>query len=76
MGIKSDKNRKDPLPVKQNNYLTKIINFNFDVVYDFDAWPRNPTINFKFKNCLFHVTSLSKNNDKERYVKSQWNNIW
>ena len=37
MGIKSHKNRKDPLPVKQNNYLTKIINFNFDVVYDFDA---------------------------------------
>ena len=37
MRIKSDKNRKDPLPVKQNNYLTKIINFNFDVVYDFNA---------------------------------------
>ena len=42
-GIKFD---KDPLAVEQNNYLTKIVNVY--IVYDLDAWPRNPTDNFKF----------------------------
>ena len=48
MGIKFD---KDSLAVEQNNYLTKIVNVY--IVYDLDPWPRNPTKNFKFKNCLF-----------------------
>ena len=48
MGIKFD---KDPLAVEQNNYLSKIANVYF--VYDVDAWPRNPTKNFKFKKSLF-----------------------
>ena len=49
-GIKLDKNL---LAIKQNNYLIKIANVY--IVYDLDAWPRNPTNNFKFKNCLFGV---------------------
>ena len=47
IGIKFD---KDPLAVEQSNYLTKIVNVY--IVYDLDAWSRNPTNNFKFKNCL------------------------
>ena len=46
MGIKFD---NDPLAVEQNNYLTKIVNVY--IVDDLAAWPRNPTNNFKFKNC-------------------------
>ena len=42
MGIKL---HKDPSAVEQNNYLTKIV--NVCIVYDSDAWPRNPTKNFK-----------------------------
>ena len=38
------------------------------MVYDQDAWPRNPAINFKFKNCLFGATNIVKNGDKEKYV--------
>ena len=65
IGIKFE---KDPLAVEQNNYLTKIINVY--IVYDLDAWPRNPTNNFKFKNCLFGATNIVKNSDKEKYVYS------
>ena len=43
--IKFDKNT---LLVEQNNYLTKIVNVY--IVYDLDAWLRNRTNNFKFKN--------------------------
>ena len=50
----------------QNNYLTK--NVNVYIVYDLDTWPRNPTYNFKFKNCLFGATNIVKNCDKEKYV--------
>ena len=39
---------KDPLPVEQNNYLTKIVNVY--IVYDLASWSRNHTNNFKFKN--------------------------
>ena len=38
--------------------------------YDLDAWPRNPTNNFKFKNCLFGATNIVKNSDKEKHVYS------
>ena len=55
MGIKFD---RDPFAVGQNNYLTKIVNVY--PVYDLDAWSRNPTNNFKFKNCLFGTTSSKK----------------
>ena len=65
MGLKFDKN---PLPVEQNNYLTKIVNAY--IVYNLAARPRNPTNNFKFKNYLFGATSIVKNSDKENYVYS------
>ena len=67
MGIKFN---KDPLPLEQNNYLTKIVNVY--IVYDLDAWLRNPTNNFKFKNCLFGATNIVKNSDKEKYVYSEY----
>ena len=35
---------------------------------DLDAWPRNPTNNFQFKNCLFGATNIVKNSDKENCV--------
>ena len=43
---------------------------NVYLVYDLAAWPRNPTNNFKFKNCLFGATNIVKNSDKEKYVYS------
>ena len=63
MGIKFD---KVPLSVQQNNYASTIVY----IAYDLDAWPKNPTNNFKFKNCLFGATSVVKNRDKEKYVYS------
>ena len=60
---------KDPLTVEQNNYKSKIVDVY--IVYDLDAWPRNLTNNFKFKNCLFGATSVVvKNSDEEKYVHS------
>ena len=67
IGIKFD---KDPLAVEQKIYLTKIVNVY--IVYDLDAWPRNPTNNFKFKNCLFGATTIVKNNDKKKYVYNRY----
>ena len=61
MRAKLDKNL---LAVEQNNHTTKIVNSYF--VYELDAWPRNPTNNFKFKTCLFGGTNIVKNNDKEK----------
>ena len=55
IGLKFD---KDALAAVQNNYLSKIVNVY--IVYDIDAWPINPTNNFKFKNCLFGATSIVK----------------
>ena len=40
------------------------------IAYHLDAWPRNPTNSFKFKNFLFGATSAVKNSDKEKYVCS------
>ena len=65
MGIKFD---KDPLVADQNNYLSKIVNVY--IVYDLDAWPKNPTNNFKLKNCLFGETNIVQNSDKEKWVHS------
>ena len=50
IGLKFD---KKILAVEQNNYWSKIAN-----VYIAYAWPRNPTNNFKFSNCLFGATSI------------------
>ena len=49
--------------------MRKIVNVY--IVHDLDAWPRNLTNNFKFKNCLFEATSIVKLSDKERYVYSR-----
>ena len=49
---------KDPLVVEQKTYAIKIVNVY--IVYDLDAWLRNPTNNFKFKNCLFGATRVAK----------------
>ena len=70
MGIKFD---KDPLAVEQNNYSTKIVNVY--IVYVLAASPRNPTNNFKFKNCLFGATNIVKNSDKEKYVYSGYEHL-
>ena len=48
--------------------MRKIVNVY--IVYDLDAWPRNPTNNFKYRNCLFGATNTVKNNGKEKYVYS------
>ena len=48
--------------------MTKIVNVY--IAYDLDDWPRNPTNNFKFKNCLFGVANVVKNSDKEKYLYS------
>ena len=63
IGIKLD---TDLLVVEQNNYLTK--NVSVYIVYDLDAWPRNPTNNSKFNNCLFGAANIAKNSDKEKYA--------
>ena len=60
MRIKID---RDPMAVEQNNSLSKIANVY--IVYDLDAWARNSTNNFKFKNYLFGATSIVKNSDKK-----------
>ena len=65
MGIKFD---KDPLAVEQRNYTTKIVNVY--IVLDLDVWPRNPTNNSKFKNCLFGASIIVKNSYKEKHVYS------
>ena len=39
-------------------------------VCDLDDWPKNPLRNFTTKSCLFGVTSIVKNSDKEKYVYS------
>ena len=55
MRIKFNKNHS---VLEPSNYLSKIVNIY--TVYDLDAWPGNPTNNFKFKNCLFGATSVVK----------------
>ena len=44
--------------MEQNYYLTKIIKAY--IAYDLDAWQRDLTNNFKFKNCLLGATSIVK----------------
>ena len=72
MGIKYG---KDTLGVVQNNFENRIVNVY--IAYDLDSWSRNPTNNFKFRNCLFGAISIVKNTDKEEVgVQWLWNNIW
>ena len=65
MGAKFD---KETLAVGKNDHLSKFVNVY--IVYDLDAWPRNATNDFEFKNCLFGATNIVKNSDKEKYVQS------
>ena len=65
MGAKFD---KETLAVGKNDHLSKFVNVY--IVYDLDAWPRNATNDFEFKNCLFGATNIVKNSDKEKYVYS------
>ena len=65
MGIKFD---KDPLAVEQNIFASKIVSVY--IVYNLDARPKNPTNNFKFKNCQFAATNTVKNNNKEKRIHS------
>ena len=37
-------------------------------MYDLYAWPRNPTNNFKFNDCLFGATNVVKISNKEKHV--------
>ena len=46
--------------------MTKTVNIY--TVYDLDAWSRNPTNDFKFRNCLLGSTDIVKNSDKEKYI--------
>ena len=48
--------------------MTKIVNVY--IVYELNTWPKNPTNNFKFKNCLFGATNVVKNSDKLKYIYS------
>ena len=43
---------------------------NVFIAYDLDAWSRNPTNNFKLKNCSFGASTITKNSYKEKYVYS------
>ena len=43
---------------------------NVYIVYNLNAWWRNPTNNFKFKNCLFGATNIVQKSNKEKYVYS------
>ena len=53
-----------------NNYLAKVVNVY--IVYDLDAWSRNPTNVFKLKNYLFGATNIVKNSDKGKWVYSRY----
>ena len=50
--------------------MTKLVNVY--IVYDLDTWPRNPTNNFKLKNCLFGANNLVKDSDKEKSLHSRY----
>ena len=71
MGIQFDTNTS---AVEQNNYLTKISNVY--IVYDLDAWPKDPPTNFNFNNCLFGATSVVKKSDKEKWIYSDYGITW
>ena len=41
---------------------------NAYIVYDLDHWPTSQLSNFILKLCLFGVTNIAKNSDKNNYV--------
>ena len=57
---------KYSLAVEQNKYLIKIVNVH--IVHKLNDWPKNPTNNFKFNNCLFGATNVVISSYKEKYV--------
>ena len=48
----------------EQNYATKSVNAY--IGDDLGGWSKNPLNNFKIKNCLFGVTNIVKNSDKEK----------
>ena len=52
----------------QISYTTNIVNVY--IVYDLDNWPKNLLRKFTPKNCLFEVTNIVRNSDKEKCVYS------
>ena len=55
-----------PLVVEQNNYMIKTVNaYN---IYVLDNWPKIQFRNCTLKSCLFCITYIVKNGDKEKYV--------
>ena len=50
--------------------MTKIVNVS--IVCELYDCPKNPTNNFKCKNCFFGATNIVKNSDKEKYVYSSY----
>ena len=59
-----------PLAVEQKNYSTKIINVY--ILYGLEFWLKIRLRNFTLKNCLFGVTNIIKNSDKEKCVYSDY----
>ena len=41
---------------------------NFCIVYELNAWPRNPNNTFTLKTCLFGTAKLTKNVDKSKFT--------
>ena len=60
MGIKYENPSVEALKQMNPSHDSACKILNVYVVYDLDAWPKNPTSNFKFKNCLFGATSVEK----------------
>ena len=63
--------------LKLNNYVlarkifsTMLFNFilNLYIVYELNAWPRDPANNFPLKNCLFGTFKLVRNADKSKFI--------
>ena len=59
---------KNSLAVEENNYLTKIVNIY--IIYDLDAWARDPSNYVKFKNWLLASASVVNDSDQDKYVYS------
>ena len=56
----------DTLELKKGKGTDYVLSSKSKGVFHFI--PKNPTNNFKFKNCLFGATNLLKNSNKEKYV--------
>ena len=52
------------------NYSSMYSSFilNLYIVYERNNWSRNPTNNFKPKNCLFGTVKLKRNADKNKFT--------